>query len=85
LADIRYDFYSVIRSNQTKILNKSKKTVMPNQIPKPQNTRLAWVVVATLFLVLAFWFTFVQGNVAQGIIWFGAAFPFFIIANNPKA
>jgi hypothetical protein len=57
---------------------------MPNQTPNPQNTRLAWIVVATLFLVLAFWFTFAQGNVAQGIIWFGASFSFFIIANNIK-
>jgi hypothetical protein len=84
LADIRYDFYSVIRSNQTKIQNKSKKTVIPNHTPNPQNTRLTWIVVATLFLGLAFWFTFVQGNVAQGIIWFGAAFSFFIIASNPN-
>jgi hypothetical protein len=58
---------------------------MPNQKPNPQNTAFVWIVIATLFLVLAFWLTFVQGNVAQGIIWFGAAFSFYIIAINPKS
>lgn len=57
---------------------------MPNQTPNSQNDRIVWIVIATLFLVLAFYFTFILGNIAQGIIWFGAAFAFFIIANNPK-
>jgi hypothetical protein len=57
---------------------------MPNQIPTPPNGRIVWIVVATLFLALAFYFTFVLGNIAQGIIWFGASFAFFIIANNSK-
>jgi hypothetical protein len=58
---------------------------MPNQLPNPQNNRIAWIVVSISFLVYAFYFTFILGNIDQGMIWFGAAFAFFIIANNPKS
>lgn len=56
---------------------------MKNQPTNPQNNRTAWIVVSISFLAYAFYFTFIPGNIAQGIIWFGAAFAFFIIANNP--
>jgi hypothetical protein len=58
---------------------------MSNQTPNPQDNRTAWIVVSISFLVYAFYFTFILNNIALGIIWFGAAFAFFIIANNPKA
>lgn len=56
---------------------------MKNQPLIPKSNRIVWTVISTLFLAVAFYFTFVLGNIAQGIIWFGAAFAFFIIANDP--
>jgi hypothetical protein len=53
-------------------------------IPNKNNNRIAWIVVSILFLAIAFYFTFIVGNIAQGIIWFGAAFAFFIISNNSR-
>jgi hypothetical protein len=57
---------------------------MNNQSPKPKDNRITWIVVSTIFLAFAFYFTFVLNNIAQGIIWFGAAFALFTFFNNPK-
>jgi hypothetical protein len=57
---------------------------MPNQALNQQNERIGLVVISTLFLALAFYFTFVLGNIAQGVIFFGIAFAFFVIVSNPK-
>ena len=58
---------------------------MNNQPPTPPNNRIAWIVVSISYLVYAFYFTFILGNIAQGIIWLGGSIAFFIIANNrPK-
>ena len=57
---------------------------MQNQTPTPQNEHAGLIVISTLFLAASFYFTFILGNIAQGIIWFGAAFAFFIIVNNSK-
>jgi hypothetical protein len=57
---------------------------MNNQNPNPKDNQIAWIVISILFMAVAFYYTFVLGNVAQGIIWFGAAFSFFLIYSNPK-
>jgi hypothetical protein len=57
---------------------------MSNQPLQPKDNRIIWIVVSTIFLAVAFYFTFVLNNIAQGIIWFGAVFALFILLNNPK-
>jgi hypothetical protein len=58
--------------------------IMNNQTPNPDSSRITWIVVSTLCLAVAFYFTFVLNSIAQGIIWFGAAFALFTYFNNPK-
>jgi hypothetical protein len=56
-----------------------------NQKPQiHQNDRVTWIVISTIFLAIGFYLTFVLGNIAQGIIWFGAAIAFFTFSNNPS-
>jgi hypothetical protein len=57
---------------------------MSKQNPNPQDNQIAWIVISILFMAVAFYYTFVLGNIAQGIIWFGASFSFFLIYSNPK-
>ena len=57
---------------------------MQNQTPTPQSEHAGLIVVSTLFLAVSFYFTFILGNIAKSIVWFGAAFAMFIIANNSK-
>jgi hypothetical protein len=57
---------------------------MNNKPPNQFDNSLAWIVISSIFLFVAFWFTFIQGNVAQGIIWFGATFALFTFFNNPS-
>jgi hypothetical protein len=53
-------------------------------IPNKNNNHIVWIVISILFLAVAFYFTFILGNIAQGIICFGTAFAFFIISNTPN-
>jgi hypothetical protein len=56
-----------------------------NQEPQiPQNDKITWIVISTIFLAVGFYFTFILNNIAQGIIWFGAAIAFFTFSNNPS-